>query len=103
VSEIEAQADHAQRIQVEVVYSLPAKCWRTRLELPAGSCVGDAISASGFEQRIPDLVIDPAAVGVFGQLRALDAPLRDGDRVEIYRPLQADPKQARRERARGKR
>lgn len=61
----------------------------------------DAIEASGIMQRFPEIDLDRQPVGVFGRHRRLEDPLRDGDRVEIYRPLIADPKEMRRRRARG--
>lgn len=86
-------------IAVEVAYALPARQVVVALALPAGSRARDALAASGLCAQFPD--IDPATVriGVFG--RAVDPAqmLRDGDRVEIYRPLKADPKEVRRRRA----
>jgi hypothetical protein len=70
-----------------------------RLALPA--TVRDALAESGMLARYPG--IDPRRVGVWGRVRRLDEPLRDGDRVELYRPLQVDPKEARRLRDRGQR
>jgi hypothetical protein len=63
------------------------------LELPSGAAVRDAVRASGFGT-------ENQAVGIFGKRVALDHPLAEGDRVEIYRPLAMDPKEARRRRAR---
>jgi len=65
------------------------------VRLPAGATVRDAVAASG-------LAVDWSAVGIFGRRVAAEAPVSDGDRVEIYRPLVNDPKEARRRRA-GKR
>lgn len=91
----------AGRLRVEVVYALPDRCWRVPLELAEGATVGDALAAADMSLRVPGLQVLPSMLAVFG--RSVDAatPLHDGDRVEILRPLQADPKQARRERARG--
>lgn len=61
----------------------------------------DAIEASGILERFPEIDLDRQPVGVFGRHCRLQDPLRDGDRVEIYRPLIADPKEMRRRRARG--
>ncbi len=89
---------HAEPITVQVVYALAeaAEVVEVRLAVPA--TVRAAIEGSGLlERRAPvDL---SAGVGVYGKPCALDDPVRDGDRVEIYRPLRADPKQARRRRA----
>jgi putative ubiquitin-RnfH superfamily antitoxin RatB of RatAB toxin-antitoxin module len=85
-------------IRVEVVLALARGVDAVTLSLPAGSTVRDAIAASGIGERHPG--IDPGAVGVFGRRVAPDAPLADGDRVEVYRALLDDPKEARRRRAR---
>jgi putative ubiquitin-RnfH superfamily antitoxin RatB of RatAB toxin-antitoxin module len=87
-------------IRVEVVLALPRGVDAVSLNLPAGSTVRDAVDASGLAERHPQL--DLGVVGVFGRRVAPDARLADGDRVEVYRPLQNDPKEARRRRARGK-
>lgn len=65
-----------------------------------GATIREAIAASGLLASFPELSIEEGMVGVWYRVRPLDAPLREGDRVEIYRPLRADPKQARRERTR---
>lgn len=89
----------ADSITVEVVYALPQRQELVRLTLPAGSTVQQAIEASGLVQKHPDIDFARNKVGVFGKLSKPDAPLRDRDRVEIYRPLIADPKEVRRKRA----
>ncbi|MBL8444655.1 MAG: RnfH family protein [Zoogloeaceae bacterium] len=90
----------AELIDVEVSYALPQRCELIRLSLPAGSTVAQAIDASGLRERYPDLDVDGRnKVGIFAKLTKLDAPLRDRDRVEIYRPLIADPKAVRKKRA----
>lgn len=86
-------------IAVEVVYALPDRAWSVRHVLPASATVGDAL-ACGVPDA-PGLRVDASRLAVFGRAVGLDAPLHDGDRVEILRPLQVDPKQARRERATG--
>jgi putative ubiquitin-RnfH superfamily antitoxin RatB of RatAB toxin-antitoxin module len=68
----------------------------TALSLPAGSTLADALSRSGITQRHPASVDWTA--GVWGRAQVLGASLRDGDRVEVYRPLTVDPKEARRQR-----
>lgn len=84
-------------MRVEVVYALPAGPDLTQLELPPDATVGDALVASGIAARHPG--IDLSQLGIFGRRVQADARLADGDRVEIYRPLAADPKEARRRRA----
>ncbi|MCB1907450.1 MAG: RnfH family protein [Rhodocyclaceae bacterium] len=88
------------KIDIEVVYALPQRQEVVRLKLAEGATVQQAIDASGLLQRHPEL--EPGKrnkVGIFAKLTKLDAPLRDRDRVEIYRPLIADPKEVRRRRA----
>jgi len=81
-------------LRVEVVYSAAAgQMQQVNLQLPSESSVLDAL-----RQAFPQLVLDGLVVGVWGKLRALDDTLRDRDRVEIYRPLLVDPKEARRQR-----
>jgi putative ubiquitin-RnfH superfamily antitoxin RatB of RatAB toxin-antitoxin module len=87
-----------ERIRVCVVYADPAQQWRRELELEAGATVAQALAASGVTEALPGY--RPAGVGIFGRRVSLDAPLHDGDRIELYRPLRADPKESRRRRAR---
>lgn len=86
-------------IRVEVVYARPDRQEIIDVSLNDGSNVRDAITASGIGARFPEIDLTTAAVGIFSQRGSLDAVLRDGDRVEIYRALIADPKQVRRQRA----
>ncbi len=86
-------------LQVEVAYALPEQQSLLSVTLPAGSTAEEAIRASGIMERHPEIDLTSQSVGVFGQVVGLDTPLNDGDRVEIYRPLQVDPKQARKRRA----
>ncbi|MFC4761601.1 RnfH family protein [Dyella koreensis] len=89
----------AERIAVEVVYAEPGRQWLYQVSLPAGSTVMQAIEASGIAAAVQGLQIDPARLGVFSRKAGPDDVLSDGDRVEIYRPLTLDPKEARRRRA----
>jgi putative ubiquitin-RnfH superfamily antitoxin RatB of RatAB toxin-antitoxin module len=84
-------------MRVEVVYALARKQERVVLDLPPGSTVQDALQASGLLQRLPQ--IESGRLGVWGTPVTAEFRLRDQDRVEIYRPLIADPKEVRRERA----
>lgn len=89
-------------IDIEVVYCPPgATCDRVRLRLPAGTTVAHAIESSGLAQRHA-LTASAMDVGVWGRRCAPTQLLRDRDRVELYRPLRCDPKQARRERYRAR-
>ncbi|MCP5236070.1 MAG: RnfH family protein [Zoogloeaceae bacterium] len=88
------------KIDIEVVYALPQRQEVIKLKLAEGATVQQAIDASGLLQRHPELAPGKAnKVGIFAKLTKLDAALRDRDRVEIYRPLIADPKEVRRKRA----
>lgn len=84
-------------LRIEVVRALPQKQERVALELPAGSTVLDAIQASGLLQGQPPL--DAGCLGIWGRAVTPETRLCDRDRVEIYRPLTADPKDIRRARA----
>ncbi len=89
-------------VTVEVCFAQPAEVFLVTLSLPAPATLAQAVASSGVQQRYPTLDLTAAKMGVWGKLRSADALLRDGDRVEIYRPLQADPKESRRRRARHK-
>lgn len=87
-------------MKIEVTYALPNRQELVVLELPEGTNVMQAVEASGLLQKYPE--IEPGGVnklGVFAKLVKADAVLRDRDRVEIYRPLIADPKEVRRQKA----
>ncbi|MDT8408573.1 MAG: RnfH family protein [Wenzhouxiangellaceae bacterium] len=86
----------SKTLTAEVAVAWPKLQVVVAVSLYEGATVADAIDASGFKKRFPELEIRADRVGVFGSLRALDAPLSGGDRVEIYRPLKVDPKTARR-------
>ena len=86
-------------LRIEVVYALPGRSLRRQLRLRRGGTVGDAIRASGLLAERPEIDLARDRVGIFGRIAQLDTPVREGDRVEIYRALLADPKQIRRERA----
>ena len=85
-------------IAVSVVYCAPGIEDVTPLAMAAGSCVADAIAASGVVARHAELAAQ-LDIGIWGRVVALDTALADGDRVELYRPLTIDPKEARRKRA----
>ncbi len=86
-------------ISVEVVYPLPEKQEILTLKLPIGATVRQAIEASGILQKHPEIDLNKNKLGVFAKLAKPDSPLRDRDRIEIYRPLIADPKEVRKQRA----
>jgi uncharacterized protein len=88
-----------ESIHIEVVYPLPHKQELFAVTLPVGATVLQAIEASGIMQKYPDIDLAKNKFGVFAKLAKPDAVLRDRDRVEIYRPLIADPKEVRKQRA----
>lgn len=69
------------------------------LKVAAGTTAEEAVRASGILQKFPEIDLAQSHLGIFGRLSRNDTPLRDRDRVEIYRPLIADPKEVRRQRA----
>jgi len=93
-------ADHAlaMTIRVEIAYAEPDRQFLRALVLDAGATVADAIAASGLMRELA-LAAECVTVGVWSKPCASDRVLLDGDRVELHRPLQADPKEARRRRA----
>ena len=88
-----------ETINVEVAYALPEKQVIRAVNVDAGTTIGAAIVQSGIMMDFPDLELEDAKVGIFGKAAAMTTVLSDGDRVEIYRPLIADPKEVRRKRA----
>ncbi len=86
------------RLRVEVVFALHGEQVLLALEMEEGATVRQAVERSGILRRFPGISLARGRVGIHGRVARLDAPLHDGDRVEIYRPLRADPKDARRRR-----
>lgn len=86
-------------IKVEVVYALPEKQYLLKVRLAQGSTVEQAIAASGILELRTDIDLTKNKVGIFSRPVKLTDTVNDGDRVEIYRPLIADPKELRRQRA----
>lgn len=87
-----------ERLRVSVAYADPERQVVRELELAQGATVDEAIRASGILDRLPR-GFAPDALGIFGRIVGADTVLRDGDRIELYRPLKVDPMQARRRRA----
>ena len=85
------------QIHVEVIYALPDRYWSIKFDLPENSLVEAAVQMAA--KQWPDVPIDEHRLAVFSRPVGLESVLRDGDRLEVLRPLIADPKQARRERA----
>jgi hypothetical protein len=90
-------------IRIEVVYALPDGEDAVSVQVAPGASLADAITASGMLERHPEIDLARNRIGVFGKVVKPDAPVAAGDRVEIYRPLAMDPKEARRRRALRKR
>lgn len=86
-------------IAVQVCYARPDLQMLRDLRLAEGATLRTAIEQSGILAQVPEIDFGSCRVGVFGKLKTLDTVLRDRDRVEIYRPLIADPKESRRKRA----
>ena len=90
---------NADEITIEVVYALPEQAYRIPLKVKTATTIGQAIELSGLLQRCPEVNLNQNKVGIYGRLKELDTVLHAGDRVEIYRQLKVDPKEARRIRA----
>jgi putative ubiquitin-RnfH superfamily antitoxin RatB of RatAB toxin-antitoxin module len=86
-------------IDVEVAYATPGQQVIVELKMPQNATIEQAIAASGLLARFPEITATAVNAGIFGEIRKPDQGLRQGDRVEIYRPLPRDPKEARRQRA----
>ncbi|HSY27508.1 MAG TPA: RnfH family protein [Burkholderiaceae bacterium] len=86
-------------IKAQVCYATQERQIVLDVNLPTGSTLHQAIKASGVLQLIAEIDLSVWRVGIFGKLKSLDAEVRDHDRVEIYRPLIADPMESRRRRA----
>ena len=87
------------KLTVEVVYALPETQTLLSLEVDKGATVKDVILQSSILEEFPDLDIDSLDVGIFGKATKMSQLVRDKDRVEIYRPLIADPKEVRKRKA----
>jgi putative ubiquitin-RnfH superfamily antitoxin RatB of RatAB toxin-antitoxin module len=86
-------------ITVEVAYALPHKQALLEIEVPVGATVLEAAQQSGVASKFEDVDLENTKFGIFGQVVSPQQVLRDGDRVEVYRPLIADPKEVRKARA----
>lgn len=86
-------------IQVEVAYATPEQQKIIVVRVPAGATVHDCIVRSNITEFFADIDLDQQKVGIWSKACKLDTTPRDGDRIEIYRPLTADPKEVRRRRA----
>lgn len=92
-------ASDLEELQVYVVYATPTEEFIHPMRVAPGATVGQAIEGSGVLARFPDINLVTQPVGIYGKKKTLDTVLRERDRIEIYRPLVADPKDSRRRRA----
>ena len=86
-------------LRIRVIYALPDHQATVDLQLPAGTSLADAVTRSGLLQKFPEAAERPLSCAIFGRAVPPTYELRDGDRIEILRPLLIDPKQSRREAA----
>ena len=89
----------SDNIDIEVVYALAHEQTLLKQCVPAGATVTEAIKLCGILEKYPEIDLTSNKLGIFGKLAKADTVLRDKDRIEIYRPLIADPKEVRRKRA----
>ena len=87
------------KIKIEVVYALPDEQVLLKLEVPENSTLAEAVKLSGVLDKFPGIDLEKGKFGLYGKLSKTDVVLREKDRVEIYRPLIADPKEVRKKRA----
>ena len=87
------------KINIEVVYALPAEQLLFKQQLAEGATAGEAVELCGVLEKYPEIDLAVNKLGIFGKLVKVETVLRDRDRIEIYRPLLADPKEVRRRRA----
>ena len=89
----------AETLNVEVCYAMRDKQEVVRLRLPEGATLQQGLESSGLLVKYPEIDVKKNKFGIWNKLSKLDAVLRDKDRIEIYRPLIADPKEVRKQRA----
>lgn len=92
----ETCSGHGKALKIEVVFALPERQELISLTLDAGTTVETAISVSGIGDRFPEEDLSTYQVGIWGRIVNRDHPLENGDRLELYRPLSMDPRDARR-------
>lgn len=89
----------AEVVDVVVAYATPQQEFLQPMQVAPGTTIGQAIEGSGVLARFPEINLVTQPVGIYGKKKTLDTALRARDRIEIYRPLVADPKDSRRKRA----
>lgn len=90
---------NAENIHIELVYALPQEQTLLKFDIPAGTTLGEAVRLSGILDKHPEIDPEKVKYGIFGKLSKADVVMREMDRIEIYRPLIADPKEVRKKRA----
>ncbi len=96
---VEFERSATEMIEVEVAYALPERQTLLRLKVPIGTTAEQAVRRSGVLEHYPELDLSASKLGIFAKVVPPQRELREGDRVEIYRPLIADPKAVRQKRA----
>lgn len=91
--------DNIEKYLIEIAYALPEEQVLITLDVEQGTTVEQAVKLSGVLEKFPDIDLTHNKLGIFGKVTKSDQVLRDKDRIEIYRPLIADPKESRRKRA----
>lgn len=86
-------------MNIEIVYAQPQRSIAKSLKMPPGATIADALRLAAEDQDFQGVDLTNAAVGIFGKVTGRDAALKEGDRIEIYRPLLEEPKLARRKRS----
>jgi len=89
----------AELLEISVCYASDKFEWLHPMQVEVGTTIGQAIERSGVLEAFPDINLATQPVGIYAKKKALDTALRERDRIEIYRPLVADPKESRRRRA----
>jgi hypothetical protein len=92
-------ASKVEELQVYVVYATPKDEFIHPMRVAPGTTIGQAVEGSGVLARFPEINLVTQPVGIYGKKKTLDTVLRERDRIELYRPLVADPKDSRRKRA----
>jgi len=88
-----------KKINIEVAYATDVQSYLLSVAVPVGSTIAQGIEASGILEQCPAINLDQNKVGIFSKLKSPDDLLKEGDRIEIYRPLLIEPMEARRKRA----
>lgn len=96
---LDSDSSGAQEISIQICYATPQQQILLDLLVPQATNISEAVWLSQILVRCPEVKLDQIKFGIFGKLKSVDTLLRSGDRVEIYRPLIADPMEARRRRA----